>query len=148
MKKSGSREAQLYKHSHLVIHYSIIFLSLRWVNGKRCAWGFMPPFVKLHVPIASRLQDHKASVPRSPGPLHTSQVRDLSPCSLTPSVSVCSHKEALCSCSEKRSNSLGSLCPGGRDHECVAIIRDDCWEAGCHGTAEARAAHAQDVPVF
>lgn len=29
--------------------------------------------------------------------------------------------------------SSGSLCPGGRSRERVAIIRGDCWEAGCHG---------------
>lgn len=36
MKKSGSSEAQLYKHSHWVIHYSIIFLPKVGERQKVC----------------------------------------------------------------------------------------------------------------
>lgn len=39
---------------------------------------------------------------------------------------------------QERLTSPGSL-PGGGGL-CVAVIRGNCWEAGCHGAAEARAA--------
>lgn len=76
--------------------------------------------------------------PQAPGPTCTSQVRGLSSPSL--SLVICSQQKALHSCSKRSLNSLGSLCPGGRDRECVAIIRGDCWEAGCHGIAGTGAA--------
>lgn len=83
--------------------------------------------------------DNDNRVLRSLGPLYTCQVRDLSDF-LSLALKICSQQEALCSCSKRSPSSLGSLCPSVRDGECVVVIRGDCWEAGCHGTTEARAA--------
>lgn len=82
--------------------------------------------------------DNDNRVLRSLGPLYTCQVRDLSDF-LSLALKICSQQEALCSCSKRSPSSLGSLCPSVRDGECVVVIRGDCWEAGCHGTTEARA---------
>lgn len=82
--------------------------------------------------MASRSPEHLGSVPRSSSPLSALDWTRLGLSACLP-LWLCSQRDTFCSCSERSSCSLGSLCPGGRGRECVAFMRGDCREAGCHG---------------
>ena len=96
------------------------------------------PAVEVQIPVTTGLQTMTTG---SSGPwAHSIHARlETSLIFLSLALKICSQQEALCSCSKRSPSSLGSLCPSVRDGECVVVIRGDCWEAGCHGTTEARA---------